>query len=285
MLSNQIHYLPLSPPVLAVLVGLFSIIVALIQLGLLRYAYMRLGLSSWAALGLLLASLLGSYFNIPVWRLADQALPSGAELAYFGRLYPVPIVVASPGTLIALNIGGAIIPAVMSLYLLAKQRLWITGAVTIVVVAAVCYWLAELVPGVGIAEPVLAPALVTAVIALLMPYDNAASLAYVGGSLGTLIGADLLNLDKIDGLGAPIASIGGAGTFDSVFLTGILAVLLASITCGDVKRSPGHPSGKRETKRYRDIETASHHLPSYPPYRGIHEDGVLGDNSRSCKFK
>ena len=40
-------------------------------------------------------------------------------------------------------------------------------------------------------------------------------------------GADLLNLDKIQGLGAPIASIGGAGTFDGVFLTGILAALLA----------------------------------------------------------
>jgi uncharacterized membrane protein len=34
----------------------------------------------------------------------------------------------------------------------------------------------------------------------------AAPLAYIGGSLGTLIGADLLNLDKLQGLGAPIAS-------------------------------------------------------------------------------
>jgi uncharacterized membrane protein len=36
-----------------------------------------------------------------------------------------------------------------------------------------------------------------------------------------------MNLDKIQGLGAPIASIGGAGTFDGIFLTGIIAVLLA----------------------------------------------------------
>jgi hypothetical protein len=33
----------------------------------------------------------------------------------------------------------------------------------------------------------------------------------------------------VQGLGAPIASIGGAGTFDGIFLTGILAVLIASI--------------------------------------------------------
>ena len=55
-------------------------------------------------------------------------------------------------------------------------------------------------------------------------------LAYIGGSLGTLIGADLLNLDKLRGLGAPIASIGGAGTFDGVFLTGVVAVLIASLS-------------------------------------------------------
>ena len=54
-------------------------------------------------------------------------------------------------------------------------------------------------------------------------------LAYIGGSMGTFIGADLLNLDKVQGIGAPVASIGGAGTFDGIFLTGILAVLLASI--------------------------------------------------------
>jgi uncharacterized membrane protein len=46
----------------------------------------------------------------------------------------------------------------------------------------------------------------------------------------TLIGADLLNLDAVRGLGAPVASIGGAGTFDGIFLTGIMAVLLASFS-------------------------------------------------------
>ena len=47
-----------------------------------------------------------------------------------------------------------------------------------------------------------------------------------------MIGADLLNLDKIRGLGAPVVSIGGAGTFDGIFLTGIVAVLLASLIGG-----------------------------------------------------
>jgi uncharacterized membrane protein len=85
------------------------------------------------------------------------------------------------------------------------------------------------VPGLGIAVPVFLPALVTAVVALLLSRRDAAPLAYIAGSMGTLIGADLTNLDKVRGLGAPVASIGGAGTFDGIFLTGILAVLLASI--------------------------------------------------------
>jgi uncharacterized membrane protein len=94
----------------------------------------------------------------------------------------------------------------------------------------VIHALANPVPGLGIAVPVFAPALITAITALMISRANAPQIAYIAGSLGTLIGADLMNLDKLKGLGAPIASIGGAGTFDGIFLTGILAVLLASIT-------------------------------------------------------
>jgi uncharacterized membrane protein len=47
--------------------------------------------------------------------------------------------------------------------------------------------------------------------------------------MGTLIGADLMNFDKLAQLKAPVLSIGGAGTFDGIFLTGIASVLIASI--------------------------------------------------------
>ena len=85
-------------------------------------------------------------------------------------------------------------------------------------------------PGIGIALPFLVPPIIAAVAALLVARTNVAAVAYVSGSLGTLIGADLLNLGRIQGLGAPVMSIGGAGTFDGIFLTGIMAVLLASFT-------------------------------------------------------
>jgi uncharacterized membrane protein len=64
-------------------------------------------------------------------------------------------------------------------------------------------------------------------VSLLINNEWAPATAYVAGTLGTLIGADILHLDKLRHLNAPVASIGGAGTFDGIFLTGILAVLLA----------------------------------------------------------
>jgi uncharacterized membrane protein len=234
---GQLHYLPLSPAFFSILVALFVIVLILIQLGILRYAYMRLGLSPGAALLLLFGSLLGSYFNIPVAELPERQVLSGQEVDFFGMRYVVPVVTDWPGTVIAVNVGGALIPTLMSIYLLVKNRLWLRGILATAAVAAVCYFLSHPVPGVGIAEPVFVPSAVTAVAALVLSREHAASLAYISGSLGTLIGADLLNLDKVQGLGAPVASIGGAGTFDGIFLIGILAVLIASLT------------GARETAR------------------------------------
>ena len=226
---SQLHYLPLHPVFFAILVGLFILLVVLIQIGILRYAYMRLGVSSRVALLLLFASLIGSYFNIPVADLPEQHILSGQEIGYFGMLHMVPIVIDWPGTVIAVNVGGALIPTLVSLYLLAKNHLWALGILATACVAALCHWLAEPVPGLGIALPIFVPAIATAIVALILSRQYAAPLAYVGGSLGTLIGADLLNLDRIQGLGAPVASIGGAGTFDGIFVTAILAVLIASI--------------------------------------------------------
>jgi uncharacterized membrane protein len=117
----------------------------------------------------------------------------------------------------------------MSMYLLLTHHLRTKGLIATAIVALIIHWLATPVPGLGIAVPVFLPAMITAIVAILLSRQEAAPLAYIGGGLGTLIGADITNLDKVAGLGAPVASIGGAGTFDGVFLTGILAVLLASL--------------------------------------------------------
>lgn len=234
-MDMQVHYLPLTPGLFSLLVFVFIGLIILIQLRILRYAYMKLGVGPGAALLLLFGSLIGSYFNIPITVLPDKQVMSGEVVDFFGMRYVVPLVTAWPGTVLAVNVGGAVIPTLMSTYLVLRYELWLKAAIAVVVVAAIIHAMATPVRGVGIAVPVFAPVVVTAILAFILSREYAAPLAYIGGSMGTLVGADLLNLDKIGGLGAPVASIGGAGTFDGIFLTGILAVLLAGIA------SPARP--------------------------------------------
>jgi uncharacterized membrane protein len=234
-MDSQIHYLPLTLGPFSVLVLLFAALIILIQLRILRYAYMRLGVGPGAALLLLFGSLVGSYFNIPISVLPGQTVRSGEIVDYYGMRYVVPLVTSYPGTVLAVNVGGAVIPTAMSLYLVLRYQLWLRAAIAVIVIALIIHSMATPVRGVGIAVPVFAPVVVTAILAFILSREYAPPLAYIGGSMGTLIGADLMNLGNIGGLGAPVASIGGAGTFDGIFLTGILAVLLAGIA------SPSRP--------------------------------------------
>jgi uncharacterized membrane protein len=228
-MNSQVHYLPLTPGLFSILVILLAGLIILIQLRILRYAYMRLGVGPGVALLLLFGSLIGSYFNIPVTVLPGPPVRSGQIVEFFGMRYVVPLVTAWPGTVLAVNLGGAVIPALMSAYLVVRYQLWLKATMATAAIAFVIHLMATPVPGIGIAVPVFAPVVVTAILAFILSREYAAPLAYIGGSMGTLIGADLLNLDRISDLGAPVASIGGAGTFDGIFLTGILAVLLAGI--------------------------------------------------------
>ena len=226
---SRLQYLPIDLPQFSLLAVVFLVLVVWIEVRALRLAYQQLGFGSHAALIFLLASLAGSYLNIPVARLPGQQIVSGQEIPFFGMRYVIPVVVNWPGTVIAVNVGGAVIPGLLSLYLLVRNRLWLRGVIATAIVTVVCHALAQPVPGLGIALPVFVPPLSAAAVALLLSRRRAGPLAYICGSFGTLIGADLLNLGKVQGLGAPVASIGGAGTFDGIFLTGILAVLIASI--------------------------------------------------------
>ena len=234
-MGSQVHYLPLTPGLFSVLVLLFAGLIILIQLRILRYAYLKLGVGPGMALALLFGSLIGSYFNIPLTVLPGQTIQSGEVVDFYGMRYVVPYVTSWPGTVLAVNVGGAVIPTLMSTYLVLRYRLWVKAAIAVIVIALVIHASATPMHGVGIAVPVFMPVVATAILAFLLSREYAAPLAYIGGSMGTLIGADLMNLDKIGSMGAPVASIGGAGTFDGIFLTGILAVLLAGFA------SPSRP--------------------------------------------
>jgi uncharacterized membrane protein len=226
---HKLQYLPFGLQHFSLLAIIWFVVVAWIEVRAFRLASSRIGLGSTAALVLLLASLGGSYLNIPVAQLPERQIVSGEVIPFFGMTYIVPTVTDWPGTVIAVNVGGAVIPVLLSVYLFSRYRLWIRAPIAIAILTGVCHRLAQPVPGLGIALPVFVPPLTAAAVALVLSWRKAPALAYIGGSIGCLAGADLLNLNKVSGLGAPVASIGGAGTFDGIFLTGVLAVLLASI--------------------------------------------------------
>ncbi len=223
------YYFPLALPFLIFLIFLFLALLVLIEVNILVYAYQKIGINRRYIFALLLLSLLGSYVNLPIYHLPPEAVRSGGQVSFYGVPYAIPWVAEWPGTVIAINLGGAVIPIILSIYLLGKNRLFLRGLVATAIAALIIHHLAYPVPGVGIAVPVLLPAVVALVLALIFSWQQAPALSYVVGTMGTLIGGDLTNLGNIQGLGAPVASIGGAGTFDGIFLTGILAVLLTSL--------------------------------------------------------
>jgi uncharacterized membrane protein len=226
------HYMPLALPFFLMLFFLFVLLIIFIEIGILQYAYEKIGIDRRHIFALLLLSLLGSYVNIPVAKLPAEHIHSGQVITFYGMRYVIPMVKEWPRTIVAVNVGGAVVPVILSLYLLFKNRLYARSFLAVGIVTAIVHLMAYPVQGVGIATPTFMPPLVATVAAILLSRQYAAPLAYIGGSLGTLIGGDLMNLGKIQGLGAPVAAIGGAGTFDGIFVTGILAVLLAGMMPG-----------------------------------------------------
>jgi uncharacterized membrane protein len=227
---SAVQYFPVSLPFLLILAALLAMMGVLVALRLLRYASESMQVSEPALILILGLSLLGSYINIPVAHLPAHRILSADQIDFFGITYVIPVLREARGTIIAVNVGGAVIPVVLSLYLLVRHRLYVLAAIATTCVAIVTHWLAHPVPGFGIALPIFVPASVTAIIALALTRRRAAPLAYISGSCGVLIGADLMNLGAVPALGAPIASIGGAGTFDGIYLTGLLALLYAGLS-------------------------------------------------------
>jgi len=204
---------------------LLGTILVLLSAELVTFSFTKLGLSLAAALALLGFSLVGSVINIPISRrkvvYEEQAQPSFP----FSLFYYIPPRVKEQ--VLAVNVGGALVPTGFSLYLLVTRApIWQTVVATIVV-AVIAKMVARPRPGVGIVMPVLIPPLLSVALALLLARHNAPPVAYVSGTMGTLIGADLLNFPAIRRLGPHMISIGGAGVFDGIFLVGIVAALLA----------------------------------------------------------
>lgn len=225
---------PVVAPYMILLFFMLMLIFALIFISAAGMAFETLGIPREYVGLVLLGSFLGGMVNIPVAKVTSEVERVSFRPGLLGALYPVPSVEKIvQDTRIAVNLGGAVIPILMCLYIVMMIPHALLGIVTATaMVTIVCHALARPIPGIGISMPVLIPPIVAAFSAFIVTeilghsIPTAAAIAYVSGVMGVLIGADLLNLGRIRRLGAPMVSIGGAGTFDGIFLTGILSVIL-----------------------------------------------------------
>ncbi|MBU7016952.1 MAG: DUF1614 domain-containing protein [Theionarchaea archaeon] len=224
---------PVSISFLLILLLLLPLLLIMVFINVISVSFVKLGFNPSFAFILLFGSLIGSFINIPIREVESTGdVVMYKPSRYYGWFLPQEVVEKrTVTTVIAANVGGAIIPVMISCYLVLKFPHMIPAfLIGTVVCVAVSYKFATPIPGMGIGMPVFVAPITSALVALalayLFPGTMRTAIAYTCGVMGVLIGADLLNLDKIKALGAPTASIGGAGTFDGIFLTGILAVLL-----------------------------------------------------------
>lgn len=229
---------PLLGCVLALIVMVLMCVWPLGLIEFMRYVLSKLHLHP-AVTFLVVAGILGgSFVNFPIHRIEREVEQVVTRPRWFGWFGQVPFVERTrTETIVAMNLGGCIIPlglAIFELILLcvvSPHVLWALG-VAVAACTLVCYWVAKPVDGVGITMPALLPPVVAVGVTwlLLMPAefgDARAPVAFVAGVMGPLVGADLLHLRDFSKVSVGVVSIGGAGTFDGIVLSGMLAALLA----------------------------------------------------------
>jgi len=209
------------------LIFLSVLLIIIIQLGIFGIVLAKLGLSPDSAILLLASTLLGSLINLRLFTMDSSAeeLPENYPIPR-SLFHPIPVIKGK--IIVALNVGGALIPICFSLYLMSLHSVTPLQFIpAIAIVASISYFFSRPIKGLGIGIPIFIAPVTAAISAIMISPEHSAPLAYICGTLGVLIGADLFRLKDIKYIGAPVAAIGGAGTFDGIFFTGIIAVLLA----------------------------------------------------------
>lgn len=217
------YFLPISLAIFLLFILLLPFLFVIMP----AVAFAKLGLSPLGGIAFYFFCLLGSLINIPVYHEEKGYQEETNDLTDFiNRFFGIRIP-AVQERIIALNVGGAILPGILSIYLLFTVDLQ-TAFLATTIVTLFSYMLSRPVKGVGIVIPAFIPPIIAALAALLFAgRENAPAVAYISGVLGTLIGADILRLHQVKRSGIAFLSVGGAGVFDGIFIVGIVAVLLA----------------------------------------------------------
>jgi uncharacterized membrane protein len=195
----------------------------------------RLHLSPDMALYITVAIILGGLINIPVKRIVQEQPVWSHPLSVFGLEAAMPRwLIKRRETVIAVNVGGCLIPVGLSLYQIAHlaplgEAALSSAFLATAIVTFVSFVFATPVPGVGIVMPGFLAPLTAALSAMFLAPapELAPPIAFVAGVMGTLVGADFFHIGDFIKSPVGVASIGGAGTFDGIVLAGILAAFLA----------------------------------------------------------
>lgn len=184
------------------------------------------------------------------------------------------------GWWIGMSLGGAIIPLALCAYLLKLGRFsFVDATIGVIIVSYVSYFVTRPEEGIGIVADLplaFAPALAAGLYSLSTFWGDisrAGPLAYVSGVLGTIVGADLFHLPEVLSFeppseGFPMLSIGGANIFDMVYLSGIVAVAVASVVLWVKRQEERHGFGAIVTELERQTKEAPYakDLQPAPPY-------------------
>ncbi len=151
---------------------------------------------------------------------------------------------------VGINLGGAVIPIILSVYLIIKNKIKLSLVfLGVIIVAIIAFFVTTPIPEKGIVSVFpywILPAIFASFASIFLSWKNfrqAAPLAYISGAIGVLIGADFLHLPEL--LSHPIkeltpAVIGGADVFDMIFITGLLAVIVDGILVHHKKSKEKH---------------------------------------------
>ena len=238
-MSSNIRFFsagPLTVIAIIALIILVIILIPLLLLGIIGAAFTRMGFSWVAALAVVFLMLAGSAVNIPLYRVKREVL----RVVHDGTMEFGSDTAFSHGqpwvTNVSLNLGGAIIPIMVSAYLI-HQAVLIPGTslllpvcTGIILVSGITYLSTRMDPRTGIHVPLIVPALTALLIAYVVsggPGATASVSAFVSGVAGTLIGGNIARLPQVKDLETGDVSIGGAGTFGSVFICCLLPALIA----------------------------------------------------------
>ena len=139
------------------------------------------------------------------------------------------------GWIIGINIGGAVLPIAISIYLMAKNKVFFRVILGIILISYITYNY-TFVSSEGIVSPFplwLLPPIAASMYSVMVAIKSrrkAASIAYASGTMGALIGADFMHMKELLSLPPKgMAVIGGASIFDMVFLTGVIAVIIDAL--------------------------------------------------------